>query len=126
MLVFRKDSDGFLVEEDLAAVVEELADAKQVVLECWHELAVAGRKGGQVEVGGRGGGVDAAGGVANVGCGGVRIDVADEGGWSEVYISGARFGNGSVRDGNARNGRATARKRSENSGKKRIFFFIFG
>ena len=80
MLIFRKDGDGFLVEEDLAVVVAELADAEQVVLEGWHELAVAGEKGGQVEVGGLRGGVDAAGGVDNEGCGGVWIDVADEGG----------------------------------------------
>ena len=43
-----------------------------------HDLAVAGRKGGQVEVGRRGGGVDMAGCVADMGCGGVRIDVALE------------------------------------------------
>ena len=126
MLVFRKDGDGLLVKEDLAVVVVELADAKQVVLEGWHDLAVTGRKGGQVEVGGRGGGVDAAGGVADVGCGGVRIDVADGGGWSAVYVTGACVGDSSVGDGNSRKGRATARKRSENRGKKRIFIFIFG
>ena len=79
-LVFRKDGEGSLVEEDLAAVVKELDNAKQVVLEGWHELAVTGRKGGQVEVGGLRGGVDAAGGVDNEGCGGVWIDVPDEGG----------------------------------------------
>ena len=36
--------------------------------------------------------MDAAGGVANVGCGGVRVDIADRGGWSDVYITGARVG----------------------------------
>ena len=80
LLVFRKYGDGVPVEEDLAAAVAELADVEQVVLEGRHDLAVTGGKGGQVEVGGRGGGVDAAGGVADVGCGGVRVDVADRGG----------------------------------------------
>ena len=32
LLVFGKDGDSFLVEEDLAAAVAELADAEQVVL----------------------------------------------------------------------------------------------
>ena len=54
MLVFRKDGDSVPVEEDLAAAVAKLADFKQVVLEGGHDLAVAGSKGGQVEVGGRG------------------------------------------------------------------------
>ena len=66
MLVFRKDGDGVPVEEDLAAAVAELDDAEQVVMEGVHDLAVAGRKVGQVEVGGRRGGVDTAGGVADV------------------------------------------------------------
>ena len=79
MLVFGKDGDGFLIEEDLSAAVADIDDDEQVVLEGGHDLAVAGGKGGQVEFGGRRGGVDAAGGVANVGCGGVRVDVADGG-----------------------------------------------
>ena len=79
MLVFGKDGDSFLVEEDLAAAVTELVNYEQVVLECEHDMVVAGRNGGKVEVGGRGGGVDADGGVADVGCRGVRVDVADGG-----------------------------------------------
>ena len=88
MFVFGKDGDGFLVKEDLTAAVAELANAKQVVLEGGHYMAVPGRKGGQVEVGGRGGGLEAAGGVADVGFEGVQIDVADRGGWSNVYVTG--------------------------------------
>ena len=112
MLVFGKYGDGFFVEEDLAATVAELADAKQVLLEGGQYWAVVGEKGGKVEVGGRGGGVDAAGGFADVGCGGVRADVADGGGWSDVYVTGAHVGDGFVGDGNVRRCGATARKRS--------------
>ena len=65
MLVFGKDGDGFLFEEDLADAVAEIANAEQVVMEGGHEPAVAGGKGRKVEVGGRRGGVDAAGGVTN-------------------------------------------------------------
>ena len=104
LLVFREDGDGVPVKEYLVSVVAELADAKRVVLEGRHDLAVAGGKGGQVEVCGRRGGVNAAGGVANVGCGGVRVDVTDRGGWSEVYFTGAFVGDGCVGDGNARRG----------------------
>ena len=104
MLVFRKDGDVVPVEEYLAAVVAELVDAEQVVLEGRHDLAVAGGKGDQVEVGGGGGGVDAARGVANVGCGGVRVDVADGGGCGDVYVIGVCVGDCCVGDGNARRG----------------------
>ena len=92
LLVLRKDGDGVPVKEDLAAAVAELANSKQVVLEGGHDLAVAGGKGGQVDVGRRGGGVDASGGVSDVGCGGVRVDVTDGGGWSDVYVTGACVG----------------------------------
>ena len=71
-----KYGDGFLVEEDLASTVAGLANANKVVLEGGYDLEVAGGKGRHVEVGGRGGGVDAAVGFANVRCGGVWIDVA--------------------------------------------------
>ena len=54
--------------------------------------------------------MDTAGGIADVGCGGVRVDVADRGGWSDVYVTGARVGNGCVGDGNDRRGGATAGK----------------
>ena len=103
-LVFRKDGDGVPVKEYLADAVAELVNAKQIVLEGGHNLAVAGGKGGQVEVGGRGGGVDAAGGVANVRWGGVRVDVADGGGWSNVYVTSACVRDGCVGDGNPRRG----------------------
>ena len=112
MLVFGKDGDGFLVEEELVAAVAELADAEQVVMEGGHDLEVPGGKGGQVEVGGRVGGVDVAGGVSDVGYGGVRIDVTDGGVWSDVYVNGACVGDGCVGDGNARRVGATARRRS--------------
>ena len=104
MLVFRRDGDGVPVKEDLASAVAELANAKQVVLEGWHDLPVAGGKGEQVEVGGRGGGMDAVGGITDVGCGGVRVDVADGGGWSDVYVTGACVGDSCVGDGNTRRG----------------------
>ena len=55
--------------------------------------------------------MDAAGGVADVGCGGVRIGVADGDGWRGVCVTGARVGDGCARYGNARRGGATARKR---------------
>ena len=76
MVVFGKDGGGVAVEEDLAAVVEELAYAKQVVLEVGNDLAAAGGNVGQVEVGGGRGGVDGAVGVAYMDCGSVRVDVA--------------------------------------------------
>ena len=44
MVVFVKDGDGVAVEEDLAAMVAELAYAEQVVLESRHDLAAAGGK----------------------------------------------------------------------------------
>ena len=40
----------------------------------------------------------------------MRVDVADGGGWSDVYVTGTRVGDGCVRDGNARRGGATARR----------------
>ena len=76
MVVFGKDGDGFPVKEDLAAMVAEITDAKQVVMEGGHDLANLGRKVGQVEVGRSGGSVYAAGGVADVICRSVRVDVA--------------------------------------------------
>ena len=112
MVVFGKDGDGVPVEEDLAAVVAELTDADQVVLECGHDLAALDGKIGQVEVGGSGGGVDAAGGVADVGCGSVRVDVAYWGSGSDVYVTCTCVGDGRVGDGNSRRGGAKARKRS--------------
>ena len=87
MVVFGKDGDGVAVEEDLAAVVAELAYAKEVVLEGGHDLAAAGGKVGQVEVGRGIGGVDTAGGVAYMGCGSVRVDVVYWGGGSDVYVT---------------------------------------
>ena len=74
------------------------------MLEGGNYLAVVGSTGGQVEVGRRGGGVDTSGGVATMGCGGVRVDVADGGGWSDVYVTGTHVGDGFVGDGNARRG----------------------
>ena len=50
LLVFGKDGDGFLVEEDLAAVVAELANAKQVVLKVGHDLAVAAGRVGRLSL----------------------------------------------------------------------------
>ena len=96
MVVFGKDVDGVAVEEDLAAVVAELAYAEQVVLEGGHDLAAAGGKVGQVEVGGGRGGVDAAGGVAYMGCGSVRVDVAYWGSGSDVYVTCTCVGDGCV------------------------------
>ena len=46
MVVFVKDGDGVAVKEDLAAVVAELANAKQVVLEGGNNMAVVGGKVG--------------------------------------------------------------------------------
>ena len=46
------------------------------MLEGGHDLAAAGGKVGQVEFGGGRGGVDTAVGVAYMGCGSVRVDVA--------------------------------------------------
>ena len=52
MVVFGKYGDSVAVEEDLAAVVTELAYSKQVVLECGRDLAAADGEVGKVEVGG--------------------------------------------------------------------------
>ena len=93
MVVFGEDSDGVAFKEDLAAVVAELANAKQVVVEGGNYMAAAGRKVGQVEVGGGRGGVDAAGGIAYMGCGIVRVDVAYRGGGSDVYVTSTCVGN---------------------------------
>ena len=76
MVVFGKGSDGVSVEEDLTALVTELTNAEEVVMEGGHDLAASVGKVGQVEVGGSGGGVYAAGCVADMGCGSVRVDVA--------------------------------------------------
>ena len=73
-----------------------------------EEVADEGSDAGQVV--GVEGGVDAAGGVTDVGCGGVRVDVADGGGWGDVYVTGARVGDGYVGDGDARRGGATAKR----------------
>ena len=96
MVVFGNHGDGVAVEEDLAAMVAELAYAKQVVLEGRHYLAAAVRKVGQVEVGDGRGATDAAGGVAYIGCGSVRVDVAYWGGGRDVYVTCACVGNGCV------------------------------
>ena len=62
-----------------------------------------------------------AGGVAYMGCGSVRVDVAYWGGGCDMYVTNARVGDGHVCDGYARRGGAdgygrrgvaTARKRS--------------
>ena len=87
MVVFGKDGDGVAVKEYLEAVVAELANTKQVVLEGGHDLAAAGGKVGQVEVGRGRGGMDAAGGIAYTGCGSVRVDVAYWGVGSDVYVT---------------------------------------
>ena len=92
MVVLGKDGDVVAVEEDLAAVVAELAYAKQVVLEVGHDLADASGKDGQVEVGGGRGGVDTAGGIAYKGCGSVRVDVAYWDGGSDVYVTSTCVG----------------------------------
>ena len=93
MVVFGKDGNGVAVKENLAAVVAELAYANKVVLEGGHDLAASGGKFGQVEVGRGRGGVDAAGGVAYMGCGSVRVDVAYWGGGSDVYVTSTCVGN---------------------------------
>ena len=46
MVVFGKDGNGVAVEEDLAAMVSELANTKQVVMGGGHDMAAAGRKVG--------------------------------------------------------------------------------
>ena len=46
MVVFGKDGHGVAAEEDLAALVAELANTKKVVLEGGHEMAAAGGKVG--------------------------------------------------------------------------------
>ena len=93
MVVFVKDGDGVAVEEDLAAMVAELAYAEQVVLECGNDLAAAI---GKVEVGGGREGVDAAGGVAYMVFGSVRVDVPYWGGGSDVYVTCTCVGDGCV------------------------------
>ena len=93
-------------------MVAELTYAEQVVLEGGHDLAAAGGKVGQVEVGGGRGGVDTAGGISYMGCGSVRVDVAYWGGGSDVYVTCTCVDDGRVGDGNARRGGATSRKRS--------------
>ena len=112
MVVFGKDSDGVAVKEDFAAVVAELIDAEQVVVEGGYDLSAVVRKGGQVGVGGSGGGVYAAGGVSDMGCGSVGVDIAYLGGGSDIYVTCTCVGYGHVGDVNARRGGATARKRS--------------
>ena len=92
MVVLGKDGDSVAVEEDLAAVVAELDNAKQIVLEDGHDMAAAGGKIGQVEVGGGRGGVYAAGGMAYMGCGSVRVDVAYWGGRSDIYVTSTCVG----------------------------------
>ena len=87
MVVFGKDGDGVAVEEDLATVATELTYSKQVVLEGGHDLEASGGKVGQVEVGGSRGGVDAAEGVAYMGCGSVLVDVTYWGGGCDVYVT---------------------------------------
>ena len=96
MVVFGKDSDGVTVEEELAAVVAELAYSEQVVLEGGHDLAAVGGKVGKVEVGGGRGGVDAAGGVFYMGCGSVWVDVAYWGGGCDIYVTCTFGGDGCV------------------------------
>ena len=93
-------------------MVAEITDAKQVVMEGGNKLAASGGKVGQVEVGGSGGGVDAAGGVSDVRCGSVRVDVAYWGGGSDVYVTCTCVRDGRFGDGNVIRGGATARKRS--------------
>ena len=46
MVVFGKDGRGVAVEEDLAAVVAELANTNQVVLEGGPDMTAAGGKVG--------------------------------------------------------------------------------
>ena len=77
-------------------MVAEITDAKQVVMEGRNNLEASGGKVGQVEVGGSGGGVDAAGGVADVRCGSVRVDVAYWGGGCDVYVTCTCVGDGCV------------------------------
>ena len=103
----------------------EISDSEQVVLKCGNDLAVAGGKGGQVEVGGCGGGMEAFQGVADVGCGGVQVDAVDGGSWSDVFVTGASVGNGCVGDGNARRGgRATARRGGAKEEKSVIYLYV--
>ena len=112
MVVFGKDVDGVSVEEYLAAVVAELTNAEQVVLEGGHDFAASSGKVGQVQVGGRGRGVYSARGVYGIECESVRVDVKYWGSGSDVYVTCTCVGDGRVGGGNARRGRATARKRS--------------
>ena len=69
------------------------------MLEGGHDLESLGGKVGQVEVGGGGGGVYAAEGVSDMGCGSVRVDVAYWGGGSDVYVTCTCVGNFRVGDG---------------------------
>ena len=96
MVVFGKDSDGVTVKEDLSAVAAELDYAQKVVLEGGHDLAAAGGKVGQVEVGGGRRGMDAAGGFAYMGCGSVRVDVAYWDGGRDIYVTCTCVGDGCV------------------------------
>ena len=57
------------------------------MLEGGYDLAAAGGEVGQVEVGGGRGVLDVARGIAYMGCGSVRVDVAYWVGGSEVYVT---------------------------------------
>ena len=111
MVVFGKDGVGVPVKEDLAAMVAELTNVEQIVLEGGHDLAASGGKVGQVKFGRSVGGVDAAGGIADVECGSLRVDVAYWDGGSDIYVTCTCVGDGRVGDRNTRRGGATARKR---------------
>ena len=87
MVVSGKDGDGVAVEEDLAAVVAELPNAEQVVLEGGHDFAASRGKVGQVQVGGRGRVVYTARGVYGIECESVRVDVKYWGSGSDVYAT---------------------------------------
>ena len=99
MVVFGIDGDSVSVKEDLSGMVADLANAKKVVLEGRHAMTAAGGKVGQIEVGRGRGGVDAAGGIAYMGCGSVRVDVAYWGGGSDVYVTSTCVGDCCVCDG---------------------------
>ena len=96
MVVFGNDGDSVAVKKDLAAVVSEITYAKQVVLEGGNDLAALGWKVGQVEFGRGRGDVHAAGGVAYMGCGSVRVDVTYWGGGCDVYVTCTCVGDGCV------------------------------
>ena len=92
MVVFVKDGDGVSVKEDLAAVVTELSNANKVVLEGGYNMEAVDGKVGHVEVGGGRVDVDAAGGIAYIGSGSVRVEVAYWGGGSDVYVTSTFVG----------------------------------